>query len=89
MIGLLVGGQDKARVQGQLYGLRCTSGVRWYGRYWGPLDCADHDDAVICFVQDDGVLGRVGRTSKAAVWVTGLLGGWARQGNGKRASFIG
>ena len=42
-----------------------------------------------CFAQDDGVLGWVGKKSKAAVWVIGLLGGWARQGNGKRANFIG
>ena len=69
-----MGGQDKATAKGPTLSVERYERSRWYGRYWGP-STAQLARSASCFAQDDGVLGRVGKKSEAAVWVIGLLGG--------------
>ena len=55
VIGLWVGGQGKATAKTPTLSVERYERSRWYGRYRGSFDCADHDGAVICFAQDDGL----------------------------------
>ena len=54
MIGLLGGWARQGNEKCHLYRFKGTSGVVGTGGI-GVLHWADHDDAVICFAQDDGV----------------------------------